>query len=539
MSGRVDATLSASNIGFTLLDADEAEQAQDLVDELASVAFLGDFGSVKALLESPVQIDDPDRNGYTALQLACTSGRTECARLLLSAHANVNAKGGRGSGPLHAASRNGHFETAQLLLSVPGVLVDQPAKDGRTALHVAAEHDHNEVAQLLIEAGADVERRDRNGQTPLDVACASHGGSGSATARTLSAQENLSGLYRGRYLLTMRHERRERPMSMDEQEGGRQVQARFGEDVTTGDSVALLFFESRGDFERGYEAQSRLTGSPPPPPAPGMPPAMPSAGRVIEAFEDVSRAMPHCLVVDGWEQTLAGYLDARAGRLARNEAVYIAEGLLRSLHAVHALGLVHTLVCPATVARHWDGSWRLIDLHLLRSPGDDAATNLLPPRRRRQCCPPELLAIEGALRAAEEQRGHPEGPTAQGTGGSFPVPAGMPPPPPPPSQQEQEEEEQQEQEERQGEVSGEAGSGQSSQGDGAPRGEDQDASSSEARSSAEEEEDPVGAALLTSTSEAHNAPAAEGGESLRRFIIVNSSMHNCFFACLVCLKTAP
>ena len=282
--------VSASNIGV-MLDADESEQMQDLVDELASVAFLGDFNSCKALLQGPVDVNAADRNGYTALQLACTSNRTECARLLLGASADVNAKGGRGSVPLHAAARNGHLECCKLLLSVPGSLVDQADKGGRTALHVAAEHDHNEVAQILIEAGSDVERRDRNGQTPLDVACSSHGGSGSATARTLSAQENLTGLYRGRYRLTKRHEWRERPMSQGEQEGGRQVQARFGEDVQSGDSVALLFYEAREDFERGCEAQNRLAGSPPPPPAPGMPPAMPSAGRVIEAFEDVSRCV--------------------------------------------------------------------------------------------------------------------------------------------------------------------------------------------------------------------------------------------------------
>ena len=75
--------------------------------------------------------------------------------------------------------------------------------------------------------------------------------------------------------------------------------------MITGDSVSLLFFESHADFERAHDVQLRLAELPPPAPAPGMPPAMSRAGRVVESFEDPTRALPHCLVVDGWEETLA------------------------------------------------------------------------------------------------------------------------------------------------------------------------------------------------------------------------------------------
>jgi hypothetical protein len=400
--------VSASSIGIILDESgqaivleEELQEQQELADELVSAAFLGDLTAVKALADGPVDVNQADGNGYTALQLACTAGRIDCARHLLAKGADVNVKGNGGSTPLHAAARNGHTAALQLLLSIPKVDVNAVAKDGRTALHVAAEHDHNDAAQLLIEAGVDVERKDRSGQTALQVACAAVGGAGSATARTLSAQENLSGLYRGRYRLTQRHERRERSISLAQDAPGWQVQARFGEDATTGDSVALLFSEGRGDWERAYEAHTRLSVMPPPTPAQGMPPAMPSAGRIIDSFEDPTRPLPHCIVVDGWEETLADYLDSRAGRLARNEAVYIAEGVLRSLHTIHAIGRVHTLVCPATIGRGWDGSWRLLDMHLLREAGDDAATAMLPPMHHLTCCPPELLAHAKATRALE------------------------------------------------------------------------------------------------------------------------------------------
>lgn len=400
--------VSASSIGLIVeesivLEEDRQEQ-QELADQLVSAAFLGDLASVKALADGRVDVNQSDGNGYTALQLACTAGRVDCARHLLAKGADVNVKGNGGSTPLHAGARNGHVDVLQLLLSIPKVDVNAVSKDGRTALHVAAEHDHNDTAQLLIEAGVDVERKDRSGQTALQVACAAVGGAGSATARILSAQENLTGLYRGRYRLTQRHERRERSMSVAQDAPGFQVQARFGEDTATGDSVALIFTETRADWERAYDIHTRLSLMPPPTPAQGMPPAMPSAGRIIDSFEDPTRPLPHCIVVDGWEETLADYLDARAGRLARNEAVYIAEGVLRSLHNIHAVNLVHTLICPSTIGRAWDGSWRLIDLHLARGTGDDAATAMLPPNHHITCCPPELLAYQKAIGARASER---------------------------------------------------------------------------------------------------------------------------------------
>lgn len=186
-----------------------------------------------------------------------------------------------------------------------------------------------------------VERRDRNGQTPLDVACSAHAGAGSATARTLSAQENISGVYRGRYRLTKRHERRECCASVPyEEAAGCQVQARFGEDVVTGDSVALLFFESRADFERAHDTQLRLAQEPPPAPTPGMPPAMARAGRVIESFEDPTRVLPHCLVVDGWEETLAQCVHATPPAVSSPRRLHlfrmVLSGLLPGLVAVRA-----------------------------------------------------------------------------------------------------------------------------------------------------------------------------------------------------------
>ena len=39
-----------------------------------------------------------------------------------------------------------------------------------TPLHVAVEHDHVRIVEYLLKVGADVDKEDSSGRTPLDVA---------------------------------------------------------------------------------------------------------------------------------------------------------------------------------------------------------------------------------------------------------------------------------------------------------------------------------------------------------------------------------
>jgi cytohesin len=72
--------------------------------------------------------------------------------------------------PILAAAYNGNIEAVkQHLAAGTDVNVKGGFADG-TPLHYAAANGHKEIAELLIEKGADMNAKDEDGGTPLDVA---------------------------------------------------------------------------------------------------------------------------------------------------------------------------------------------------------------------------------------------------------------------------------------------------------------------------------------------------------------------------------
>lgn len=105
--------------------------------------------------------------GQSLLHLAVAAGDRDFVAELLDKGANVDARDEQGNTPLHLAA--GSLEVAELLLKYEA---DAAAsnKAGQTPLHVAAATGNRAVVQLLTWKGASKEVRDKNGQTPADVA---------------------------------------------------------------------------------------------------------------------------------------------------------------------------------------------------------------------------------------------------------------------------------------------------------------------------------------------------------------------------------
>jgi ankyrin repeat protein len=75
-----------------------------------------------------------------------------------------------GRSELHYAAFEGRAADVAAYLQEHGDEVNSADKSGFTALHFAAQEQHAAVAVVLIEAGADLNARNRFGNTPLSVA---------------------------------------------------------------------------------------------------------------------------------------------------------------------------------------------------------------------------------------------------------------------------------------------------------------------------------------------------------------------------------
>ncbi|XP_053556032.1 ankyrin repeat and SOCS box protein 16 [Bombina bombina] len=117
---------------------------------------------------------DPNSSvgGRVALHDSCEAHHTECSRLLLSRGAEPNLKSEDGQAPLHLCITPESLGCAQLLLD-HGALVNLPCQYTRaTPLHVASARGLEEHVALYLSLGADPCARNREGETPLNSACA-------------------------------------------------------------------------------------------------------------------------------------------------------------------------------------------------------------------------------------------------------------------------------------------------------------------------------------------------------------------------------
>ena len=94
-------------------------------------------------------------------------------KILIDNGADVNCKanGGGGFTPLAIAVSEGHKESVDLLLKKGAdVNVTFPIDSSTTPLHTACAWNQPEIAQILIRNGSELEAKDADGKTPLDMA---------------------------------------------------------------------------------------------------------------------------------------------------------------------------------------------------------------------------------------------------------------------------------------------------------------------------------------------------------------------------------
>jgi hypothetical protein len=137
------------------------DDAQALQERVFNLARQGELADLTVILDEHPDVDVDvykDGVGARALGLACYSGHTECARLLIDHKADVNAKDFDGFSALNDAASGGHLSCVKLLVQ-NGADVNCQTDDGDTPLMDSAQYGYLTVAQYLLEHNADIHLR--------------------------------------------------------------------------------------------------------------------------------------------------------------------------------------------------------------------------------------------------------------------------------------------------------------------------------------------------------------------------------------------
>lgn len=137
---------------------------------LMFAAIRGNLKSVRALIAHGADVNAVAHFNWTALMVAAVKGHDGVVDVLLDNGANANVADTYGWTPLMRAAYENRAGTVRVFLRNGKAKLEEADETGSTALHHAAAQGHVEIARLLLDSGAQVDVRNREGLTPLDMA---------------------------------------------------------------------------------------------------------------------------------------------------------------------------------------------------------------------------------------------------------------------------------------------------------------------------------------------------------------------------------
>ena len=119
------------------------------------------------LSDKNIDVDLSDKNGETPLMMASIDGNLPLVKTLVIGHkAQLDHIGWT---PLHYACAKGQLEVAQFLIA-NGAIVDSVSLGNTTPLMMAVQSGNEQVVKLLLDKGADLQLRNSQGLTAIDIA---------------------------------------------------------------------------------------------------------------------------------------------------------------------------------------------------------------------------------------------------------------------------------------------------------------------------------------------------------------------------------
>ncbi|KAK6291223.1 hypothetical protein J4Q44_G00383770 [Coregonus suidteri] len=172
-------------------------KSKDGKTPLHMTAIHGRFSRSQAIIQNGAEIDCEDKNGNTPLHISARYGHELLINTLITNGADTSKRGVHGMFPLHLSALSGFSDCCRKLLS-SGFDIDTPDDFGRTCLHAAAAangkpqgqdilndsdvrapisplhlaayHGHHHAMEGLVQSLLDLDVRNSQGRTPLDLA---------------------------------------------------------------------------------------------------------------------------------------------------------------------------------------------------------------------------------------------------------------------------------------------------------------------------------------------------------------------------------
>ena len=124
-------------------------------DTVVDAVKAGDRAAALARIAAGADVNQPERNGTTAVHWAAYREDADMVARLVAAGADVSTVNDFGSSPMMEAAANGNAAIIRMLLEA-GADPDSPNPENQTALMAVARTGNVRAARLLLEAGADV-----------------------------------------------------------------------------------------------------------------------------------------------------------------------------------------------------------------------------------------------------------------------------------------------------------------------------------------------------------------------------------------------
>ena len=135
----------------------------DLWTPLYRAASSGNLALVELLMEHGASVNMQCVEGRSPLHNAVEGGHEDVVNVLLGSGSQIDTRDALGKTPLWVAVERGHTRIAETLLAQGARIYANEHESDQTALHQAAIRGYGDMVKVLLDAGADTDARDGDG----------------------------------------------------------------------------------------------------------------------------------------------------------------------------------------------------------------------------------------------------------------------------------------------------------------------------------------------------------------------------------------